>query len=281
MPTFATDDGARLHYRDEGAGRPVLLLHGCWMSGRFFDPLAERLVRGFRVVRPDFRAHGASQPVLHGHTVTRYAADVAALVERLDLTDAIVVGWSMGAFVEWELALSATGARFAAGVVVDQPASDFRTPDWPLAFADLDTLAALSRDVQEDWPGVVAGLVPQLFATVPGERELAWMRAELERIPPAIAASILVDQTLRDYRPRLAEIALPTLVCFGADEQIMPVALGRHLAEALPHGRLEVFDASGHCPFAEEPDRFAATLVAFAASADSAGASPAHPQRSQ
>jgi non-heme chloroperoxidase len=264
MHSFETPDGVTVRYRDEGAGRPFVLLHGCWMSSRFFDPLSERLSGSYRVVRPDFRGHGASDRSLAGHTVPRYARDVAGLIEELDLRDAIVVGWSMGAFVLWELVFAGHGDRLSGAVIVDQGGCDLRSPDWPCGFVNLAELTELMRAIQEDWASVVAEIVPRMFQTERREEELDWMRSEVEHVSPAIAASILFDQTLRDYRHRLHEITLKTLVCFGADEKIMPVELGRHLARGLPDASLEIFRRSGHCPFFEEPDRFAETVTEFA-----------------
>jgi pimeloyl-ACP methyl ester carboxylesterase len=94
--------GARLHYRDEGDGPVVVLLHGVWMSSAFFRHQTSEGLGGARVIAPDFRGHGESEKPLDGHTVAGYAEDLGTLLDVLDLRDVTLVGWSMGAFVAWE-----------------------------------------------------------------------------------------------------------------------------------------------------------------------------------
>ena len=59
-----------------------------------------------------------------------------------------------------------------------------------------------------------------------------------------------------DYRGFLPSITVPTLLCFGREEKVIPVAAGEHLKENIPHARLEIFENSCHCPFLEETERF-------------------------
>lgn len=258
-----TSDRVEIAYVDVGDGPALVCLHGCWMSGRFFADTQRRLGADRRVITIDFRGHGESEKSLHGHTIERYARDVEEVLAHLGVDAADLVGWSMGAFVMWEMLLSGAGPAVSSAIVVDQPATDLRTEDWPLGFADLPELFGLMRRVQSEWDEVVDSMLPSLTFDPPSAADLVWYGDEMRSVPPVIAASILFDQTVRDYRDRLGGIATPTLVCFGADEKIMPVALGRHLADALPGGRLAVFGRSGHMPFLEEPDHFDEQVVAF------------------
>ena len=84
------------------------------------------------------------------------------------------------------------------------------------------------------------------------------MTAENQKrlLTESIAGSILFDQTVQDYRPDLSKVTVPTLLCFGRDEKLIPVAGGEHLQKNLPNARLLVFENSGHCPFLEESKRF-------------------------
>ena len=88
---------------------------------------------------------------------------------------------------------------------------------------------------------------------------------ELMKPPPAVAVSILVDQTFRDYREFLPEITVPTLVAFGGDDKATNPAAGKWMADRIPGARFQVFDASSHCPFFEEPEAFNAALEGFLA----------------
>src|ERR1700750_998512 len=91
---FTASDGARIAYRDEGAGTPLVLLHGLMAHGGFFRAQAD-LAADFRVIAIDLRGHGASAKAGERPTVEQLAADVSELAEALDLEGAIGVGWSM------------------------------------------------------------------------------------------------------------------------------------------------------------------------------------------
>ena len=262
MPTFVRSNGIELHYEDRGVGQPLLFLHGCWCSSVFFDAQARELSARYRVLRLDFRGHGLSAGVQDGLTVGVYADDLREFLTRLDVSP-VVIGWSMGALVIWEYHRLFQSDRIRGAVVVDQSASDFRWPDWPLAFAGLNELQGLMERIQVEREALVGEITDAMFATPPSPETKSWAVAELLRPTPAAAASILFDQTLRDYRSTLPTFTTRTLVCFGRDEKIMPVALGRHLADTMPNASLEIFENSGHCPFLEETETFNKALVAF------------------
>jgi pimeloyl-ACP methyl ester carboxylesterase len=99
----------------------------------------------------------------------------------------------------------------------------------------------------------------------PDAEALAWMTAEILRVPPVIASTILLDQTLRDYRDFLPRIDVPTLVAFGEDDKLTSPRAGAYIAERIPGARLRTFAESSHCPFWEESEAFNEMIAGFAA----------------
>ena len=95
MGDLVTPSGQRLHVIEEGAGPPLLLLHGWAMAETILAPLGDRLGAGRRIVRYDLRGHGASAPSASA-TLDDHAADLAALADALGLEGALVVAWSLG-----------------------------------------------------------------------------------------------------------------------------------------------------------------------------------------
>jgi non-heme chloroperoxidase len=248
-------DGAVLRYEERGRGRPLVLLHGVCMSSEFFreqGPLAER----HRVIAVDFRGHGQSPPCDHGHTVAQYARDVHQLIEQLALDDVVLVGWSMGSIVTWQYLRQFGVHRLAAQVVVSQGPSDLKRDDWPLGMLELAELAGLCDAIQEDMAEAFADFAPAMFAEALDESTRAWVLHEILRCRPTTATAILLSQTLPDARAVLHELALPTLLVWGRDEKLMPVAAGEWLRDHVPGSELVVFERSGHCPMLEEPERF-------------------------
>src|SRR5215469_5052766 len=137
--------GVTFSVESAGSGPPLVFIHGWSMSGRFFRRQLAGLSGRFRVIVPDLRGHGASEKVLHGHTVPNYASDLHAILAKLAVRRPVLVGWSMGAMVGYEY-LRAYGSGGVAGlVIVDQPPSDFA---WEGYEFGVFTMAAL-RDMNE------------------------------------------------------------------------------------------------------------------------------------
>ncbi|HLN04856.1 MAG TPA: alpha/beta hydrolase [Acidimicrobiales bacterium] len=259
-----TINGAELSYRDQGTGHVLLLLHGWSMSGRFFERQIDRFASEYRVVVPDYRGHGESEKVLSGHTVEQYGADVHALTAALGIERPVVLGWSMGAMVAYEY-LKLAGERELTGlVVVDQGASDFKWPDYPDGVFSAEDLAHTNKELQTDHGALAAEFV-DLMLHEPDAGTRSWMVEEMLKCPPAIAGSILLDQTVRDDRALIASLRLPTLVVFGEDPKLNDPSAGRWIADQIPGARFEVVAASSHCPFYEQADEFNALVAAFVA----------------
>jgi non-heme chloroperoxidase len=263
LPDTVLVNGVQLSVESGGSGPPLVFLHGWSMSGRFFQrqPAYFRS-RNFTMV-PDMRGHGNSEKVLHGHTVPTYAHDVHGLLQQAAAWRPILVGWSMGAMVAYEY-LQQFGMDSVAGIViVDQPPSDFAYDGYEYGIFTTSSLATTSEALQVDQASAVAEFA-ELMLHEEDEQALAWMTAEIQRVPPAIASAILLDQTMRDYRALLPEIRVPTLVIFGEDPKLTNPDAGRYTAQQIPGARLELFPRSSHCPFWEEADAFNAIVAEFA-----------------
>ena len=89
------------------------------------------------------------------------------------------------------------------------------------------------------------------------------MVAEMLKCPPAIAGSILLDQTVRDDRAVIASVRVPTLVVFGENPKLNKPSAGSWIAGQIPGARFEVIGASSHCPFYEQADEFNALVAGF------------------
>jgi non-heme chloroperoxidase len=254
--------GATLACTDTGSGRPVLLLHGVCMSRKFFERNIEPLAGRHRVIALDFRGHGESPSVEGGHTVAQYARDVRAVIEMLDLRDAVLVGWSMGSMVLWDyLGQFAGDPRLAGAVVVSQGPSDLTQPGWPYGIADLAGLRAYLQLAQDDFAGFFAGFVPEMFKNEPTKTEQAGFVKAISAVGANAGSVILVNQTLQDYRDLIPRFTVPHLLVWGRDEKVGKLAAADWLHRELPSSELHVFAESGHCPMWEEPEKFNALLT--------------------
>jgi pimeloyl-ACP methyl ester carboxylesterase len=258
-------NGITLAYDDQGAkdGRSIVLIHGISMSRRYFHRQIEPLSARHRVIAVDLRAHGDSEKIESGHTVPEYARDVQLLIEGLELDRPVLLGWSMGVFVALDY-IRQFGTDGLGGLIdVDEAASDFKWDGWEHGFLDLPTLHSLMTAVQADKDGFIRDFVPDMFNRPQTPEDLEWMVSESSKLPVGPLSAILFDQTVQDYRDVLAAIDLPTLICWGEHDKLLPVSGAPYMHEQIKGSRLELFAQSGHCPFLEESESFNRVVEEF------------------
>lgn len=265
MQSFTTADGARIHYRDEGHGRPLVLLHGLMAHSGFFR--AQRsLADSFRLIAVDFRGHGASRQADGGLTVEQLASDVAAVAETLELEDAIGIGWSLGASVLWHVLAGPAGARFGGAVVIDMTARVLNEKGWELGLTS-EACEARTVAIRDDFETFAVGAGQAIFAQpVDAQRRDAadWASFEFARNDAAAIGALWSSLVGQDFRPLLGRIAQPTLVVHGARSQLYGATTAEHLVRVLPNAQAIEFGSSGHAPQIEEPELFNATIRDFA-----------------
>lgn len=266
MRHFTASDGARIAYRDEGRGTPLVLLHGLMAHGGFFGgqaPLAE----SFRLITVDLRGHGQSPAPAETATVERMAADVAELVTELDLTGAIGIGWSLGATVFWHVLAGPAANRFAGSVVIDMTARVRNDAEWDLGLSP-EACEARSTAIRDDFTSFAQGAGQAIFAQpVPArlQAEADWAGTEFARSDPDAIAATWASLVRQDVRALLAGIAHPTLIVHGGRSRLYGDDTADHLVAALPQARAVRFDQSGHAPHLEEPEAFNTAVSDFAA----------------
>jgi pimeloyl-ACP methyl ester carboxylesterase len=249
-------DGGRLAYDDAGSGRDVVLIHGMCMSRRYFDrnvgPLAER----FRVVNVDLRSHGES-PISEGkNSVAQFAADVQHLIGALELKRPVLVGWSMGSFVVWDLIRQFGADGLAGHVNVSQGPTDLAPDGWDHGVFPLDAVLGFVGGAQADYRTTMEHVIPLMLKDEPSTADAAWMLDETQKIGANAGALVALDQFLVDYRDVVSTYDLPTLLCFGRDEKLIKASNADWLAANQRNATIAWFEESGHCPMWEEPAKF-------------------------
>lgn len=255
-------DGADLYYEDHGHGQLIVFLHGMAAGLRYFEPQLTGLSEEFRTVAFDFRGQGRSERTELGHTLPGHARDLRAVLERLDLDDVVLVGWSMGTLVSWDYVDQFGTDRVRGLVDVDMEPSPLRREGYDHGTYTVEGLGEALVAVQTDPVGLAEEHADALLKDLPSRDLWTMMLDEATRTPPTIQGATLLE-LLRDYRDVLPGIDVPTLVCAGADETWRTVAAVEYAAELVPDARFELFEDSGHCPTVEEPERFNRVLTEF------------------
>lgn len=263
-------DGTVMSFLDEGAGNPVVLVHGWAVTAEYFDTLAKSLSSDFRVIRPDLRAHGLTPAGVLPLDMGTLATDLAELLEQLDLHNAVVLGWSMGALVAWRHILECGVDRVSGLVIEDMTPRVLNGAGWELGMANGLDAAASARAMQamrRDWPAYAEAFTPKMLSRdrAISEPELvARICAEIQSREPQSMAALWGAMVGEDFRAELPAMTLPTLVAFGERSDAYGPETSRYLVDSLPNAERKGFPHSGHAPHLEEPEEFSEAIIAFA-----------------
>jgi rifampin ADP-ribosylating transferase len=240
------------HDSNDGA-TPVLLLHAWGESRRSFDRLIP-LLTGCRVYAPDLRGHGEADKPPDGYSLAEQAEDTAAILDALGVPRAAVVGSSSGGYVAQQLAVN-NPEKVAALVLVGSPLSLQGRP----AFAD--EVNALTDPLDEAWVRDSLTWFP-LVHDVP-----AWYiedRARDGLNMPAHAWKAILNGLCEATPPtESGTIHAPTLILWGAQDNLLPHSGQETLAARIPGAALKVYPDVAHLVLWECPDRVSEDINAF------------------
>ncbi len=262
--------GAEVNYVEVGEGEPVLFVHGlsgCWQNWLENLPHFGRERRAIALDLPGF---GASPMPSWPIGIPAYGRLVHDFCEKLGIEGVALVGNSMGGFVAAE-AVTAAPEHFSDLVLVSaagilntwNPEARATATAWAWkSFAP--TVSGLARRIVSRPRGRQLALGPFLRYPNRLEADLLWEQivggAECPGFADALRAVIR-----HDIRERLGGIELPTLIVWGLEDRVIPVAAAVSYRRRIPHSRLEIFERTGHVPQLERPLRFNALLDEFLA----------------
>lgn len=261
---FLTLNGMPVHYRDEGAGPLLLLLHGTSSSLHTWEGWTQRLKKKFRVIRMDLPGFGLTGPhSRHDYRIKTYVAFLDALAVELGADRFSLAGNSLGGTIAWQYALTYPGKvdrliLVAPGGYPDDREKPLvfklgRTPvlNKVLAFVLPRGLIASSlKEVYADDSKVTPGLIKRYYdlALRPGNREAFIARTRVEH-----------ENRFGD----IGGISAGTLIMWGEQDLWIPVAHARFFNAAIKNSRLIVYKNIGHVPMEEQPEMTAADAVRF------------------
>jgi pimeloyl-ACP methyl ester esterase len=265
MSFIKTSAGVEIYYEETGQGCPLVMLHGWSMSNRVWR-FQKELADSCRLVIPDLRGHGRSSAPAAGYLLENLAGDVVALFERLELTNAVLLGWSLGS----QVALAAfpkLQERLASLVLVGATPRFTATDGHPWGLPTTE-LRGIGLRLRRNFTGTMGEFFRGMFAAEELSREQENLIAReivmAGHLPkPAVTQATLNILASADLRAILPEIRLPVLIIHGSADAVCPPGAARYLAERLPDARLVMLDGAGHAPFLSRPDEFNAILRKF------------------
>lgn len=273
MPHIKTKDDIDIFYKDWGSktAQPLVFHHGWPLSADDWDPQMLFFANeGYRVIAHDRRGHGRSTQVAYGHDMDHYAADVAAMVEALDLKNAVHVGHSTGGGEVAHYVAGAKPGRVSKAVLIGA------VP--PIMVKTVNNPGGLPVDVFDQFRALLAADRASFYRAVASGPFYGFNR------PGAEAKPAVVDNWWRqgmmggakahydgikafsetDFTDDLKAIHVPTLLMHGDDDQIVPIDDSAKLGiKLLKNGELKIYPGFSHGMATVNAEEINADLLAF------------------
>jgi 3-oxoadipate enol-lactonase len=250
----------QLAYTDAGLGQPVVLLHGYPFNRSLWNEQVSALGNSYRVITPDLRGLGESDASQGPTTMNGMAQDVAALLDHLEISRAVVGGLSMGGYVA--LAFYKEFPSRVRSLIL----ADTRAP------ADTEEgkqtrHQQAEKALAEGMAGIADSMLPKLLTpeTVSKRPDLVKrVRDMMLKTKPEGAAGALLGMAEReDQTALLSQISCPTLILVGREDPITPVADSEKMHREIAGSRLVVIENAAHVSNLERTDQFNEELMRF------------------
>jgi pimeloyl-ACP methyl ester carboxylesterase len=272
--SVTTGDGAVLHVVEQGAGQPLVLIHGLSLSYDLWRYQLLDLADRFRVIAYDLRGHDLSTVGTDGIGPHASAADLAAVLEQLDLRGAVVAGHSIGGTVLGQFCADHADVateRVAGLVFVDTFASAIAGEGrlreiFSPFFARLTAASAKRRkgDPSGDVKPMMYVAARSPFGPGPDAEQVRFTVQMGRSTEPKVASEATVANLDYDVRSQLGALQIPSLVIRGSKDRLSTARSTEQLREALADPTVEIIDGVGHLPMLEARKQFDDLLTAFA-----------------
>ena len=258
--SFIRVDDIQLAYTDTGMGQPLVLLHGYPFNRPLWTEQVEALSNSYRVITPDLRGLGESDASPGAATMNRMAQDVAALLDHLEISRAVIGGLSMGGYVALAF-YKQFPSHVRALVLADTRAQPDTEEGKQTRFQQAEKALA------EGMAGIADSMLPKLLTpeTVSKRPEVVKrVRDMMLKTKPEGAAGALLGMAERDDQtPLLPEITCPTLILVGREDPITPVQDSEKMNREIAGSCLVVIENAAHVSNLERTEQFNDELVRF------------------
>lgn len=248
-----------LTYTAAGQGPAVVLLHGFPLNRSIWDQQIRQLSTRFHVIAPDLPGLGASPPLPEDGppSMAGMASQVLALLDRLGVGSVAVAGHSMGGYVALALQKAVPERVVGLGLISTQAGAD--TPE-----AREGRYATAEKVGQEGAGFLATGMAPKLFGPgVAADSAVYSAVASIIREAPAggVRAALHAMAGREDMRVHLVDIAVPTLVLTGEQDQLIPPERSELMAASIRNAVLVKVPGAGHMPMVEQPQQVTEALA--------------------
>jgi non-heme chloroperoxidase len=261
------EPNVRLHITDAGEGRPIVLIHGWPLSDEMYEYQYNALIKNnFRAIGITLRGFGKSDKPYGVYDYDIHALDIKNILSKLDIKDAVLVGFSMGGSIAIRYVSTFNGAHVSKLVLCGAAApiwtqrNDFK---YNLPTSAVDELLELNY---KDRPQLLAnfGKIFSASETSLNKGISSWLNGINLSASSYATAQCLIALRDTDLRPDLAKITIPTLIIHGKKDKICSFDLAEQMKAGIKNSHIVAFEKSGHSMFLEETEKFNSELIKFA-----------------
>ena len=247
----ANVNGNSIAYERRGQGMPLVLIHGYPLDHTIWEQLLPMLEKEFDLILPDLRGFGESDAPGTNFSMADFAADVAGLMDRLNIQKAAVVGHSMGGYVALAFAHVYPRRVLGLGLIASSALADpperkvarYQEAEHVLAHGVKDVAEGMSVKLTAD---------PHLQASL---KELI-----MRQRPEGLATALRAMAERVDSTPFLQEFDFPVSIVHGLADALIPIERARAVRAAVKKGYLVEIEGAGHMPMLEAPQSTAEAL---------------------
>lgn len=258
------DSGVELFVQDVGEGDPIVFIPGFTFTTEVFEKQVEYFSKTNRVIVIDPRSHGRSTITVHGNDYVTHGADLASVLQQLEVRDATLVGWSFGCLTAWEYFKEHGTEGIKSMVLVDMPPKSLSVDPEDWVEGALDDIAAIYnnslRTPQGQREFIKAYITGVMVQREMSEDELTWLVEQSMKTPYYIAGNLFASGMFADYRKEAKQAyeTLPTLTIVAEHWAETAVDFTKFLSLDT---KIEVL--GGHMMFWEHAEKFNRILEDF------------------
>ncbi|MHB1702222.1 MAG: alpha/beta fold hydrolase [Acidobacteriaceae bacterium] len=270
MPNITTKDGIQIYYKDWGIGQPVVFSHGWPLTADAFeDQMFFLASHGYRCIAHDRRGHGRSSQPWDGNDMDTYADDLAALVEALDLKDAVHIGHSTGGGEVARYIGRHGTKRVSKAVLIGAVTPLMLKTEANPGGLPMETFDGIRASTLADRSQFFQDLSTPFYGTnrpgakvSQGLRDSFWLQGMLGGFKGILDCIKAFSET--DFTEDLKKFDVPTLILHGDDDQMVPIADSALLsAKLVKEATLKIYPGAPHGMCSTLKDKVNADLLEF------------------
>ena len=265
---FIDIEGMQVHYRDEGKGFPIVLIHGTGASLHTWDDWTTQLTKSFRVIRLDLPAFGLTGPSKHAdYSIASYTKFLSQFLEKIKLDKFYLAGNSLGGNIAWNYAAEYP-EKVLKLILIDASGLPTFTPQPPIfKMAKTPILNSLFLYITPKF--IIRKNIEQVYADKLKVTDALVVRYHKMALRTGNRKAF-IDRAKTDFNGaekvnlvKLKSVKTPTLLIWGAKDTWIPLGNGKRMDSMLPNSKLVILENSGHVPMEENPKESLEFLKSF------------------